>query len=258
VLAAVAVVGGTVVLSAGALLVALLAGDAGYSDPVTAGGWLRVIAASTWVLLHTSATLAVALLVTCLITVIGGLRRYVGWTVTGGVCSALLALALVAVSFGGDQVRALVDRATAAIGGTPVVAPLPSPTPSPEPLTVDEARAATVDMLSVTIAAAVMPVTTADGYPPIADASQLQAAPCGESGVRSAIAFELSTGDNAASLPAILAAWDAAGYLPDRAMQEDIRYSATLPVERMSIRDTTTIDGFLHVSIQSACAVAGG
>ncbi|MDR7183703.1 hypothetical protein J2X85_000726 [Microbacterium trichothecenolyticum] len=41
-------------------------------------------------------------------------------------------------------------------------------------------------------------------------------------------------------------------------MQEDIRYSTTLPVERLSIRDKTTIDGLLHLSIQSACAVAGG
>ncbi|MGB4778596.1 hypothetical protein [Microbacterium sp.] len=58
-------------------------------------------------------------------------------------------------------------------------------------------------------------------------------------------------------LAGMVAVWDDAGYLPDRAMQEDIRYSPTLPVARMAAKDSTTIDGVLHVEIESACAVGG-
>ncbi len=257
VLLAVAVVGGTLVLCAGTLLVGVLADDTGYREPRTAVDWMQAIDRATSALMFASGALAVALLVTCLIAVAGAFGRRTSWTVIGVVCSALLALALVSVSVSG-QVESLVARASSAVGNAPAVAPIPPSPPAPDPLTVDEARAEILAMVSTTIDAAAAPVTTADGSPPIVDPAQLQAAPCGEVGSRLTLTAELATADNAASLVAILAAWDAAGYLPDRAMQEDIRYSTTLPVERLSIRDKTTIDGLLHLSVQSACAVAGG
>ena len=257
VLLAVAVVGGTLVLCAGAFLVGVLADDTGYSEPRTAAEWMQAIDRATSALMFATGTLAVALLVTCLIAVAGAAGRRTSWTVVGVVCSALLALALVSVTVSG-QVEALVARASAAVGSAPAAAPIPPSAPAPDPLTIDEAREEMLAMLSTTIDAAAAPVTTADGSPPAADASQLQAAPCGEAGSRLALTTELATADNAASLAAILAAWDAAGYLPDRAIQEDIRYSTSLPVERLSIRDRTTIDGLIHLRIESACAVAVG
>ena len=256
VLLAVGVVGGTLVLCAGALLVGILADDTGYSEPRTVVGWMQALDRATSALLFTSAVLAVALVVTCLIAVAGALGRRIGWTVVGVGCSALLALALVGVIAGGSQVESLVDRAESAVGSAPAVAPIPPPA-EPDPLTVDEARDAMLGMLSTSIDAATPPVTTADGSPPVVDASQLRAVPCGDTGTRWGVGLELSTADNAASLAAILAAWDGAGYLADRAMQEDIRYSTTLPIERMSIRDKTTIDGLLSLGFESACAVAG-
>ena len=59
-----------------------------------------------------------------------------------------------------------------------------------------------------------------------------------------------ATDDNAASYAAILGAWSAAGYAPDRAMQEDIRDDGTV---RLSARDRTTIDGMLHLRIGGPC-----
>ncbi|MBD3941897.1 hypothetical protein IF188_09345 [Microbacterium sp. NEAU-LLC] len=88
----------------------------------------------------------------------------------------------------------------------------------------------------------------------VIDDSLLLTAACNEAGSRLTASLQLATGDNADSLTAILGAWDAAGYLPDRVMQEDIRDSTTLPIERTSIRDRTTIDGLPHLEVMGACS----
>src|SRR5690606_11102060 len=76
---------------------------------------------------------------------------------------------------------------------------------------------------------------------------------CSGGGARASLRFEFEAADNATSVARILEAWDSAGYDADRAMHEDIRYSDTLPIERMSIRDTTSIDGLIHMAITSQC-----
>lgn len=38
-------------------------------------------------------------------------------------------------------------------------------------------------------------------------------------------------------------------------MQEDIRHSETLPIEKMSIRDSTSIDGLIRMQITSQCSI---
>jgi len=38
-------------------------------------------------------------------------------------------------------------------------------------------------------------------------------------------------------------------------MQEDIRYSEGRPVERMSVRDTSSTDGPVHLTVSSVCLV---
>ncbi len=100
-------------------------------------------------------------------------------------------------------------------------------------------------MAALTVQAAQGTTVDAGGSPVRApSASEL---PCdGRTGVD--LAF--STDDNAASYEAILAAWDAAGYSSDRAMQEDLRYDG---VVRLSARDRTTIDGLVHVSLTAEC-----
>lgn len=65
--------------------------------------------------------------------------------------------------------------------------------------------------------------------------------------------LEFRTDDNVTSVAQILGVWDDAGYESDRAMHEDIRYSKTGPVARLTMRDTTSIDGFVRMTITSAC-----
>ena len=164
-------------------------------------------------------------------------------------------LALVGVAVAGHQVEALAARAVAAVGSTPAIAVPPPPPSVADQHTVAEAREEMLRMLSASVAAAAEPVTNEGGAEPSIDDSLLGSVACGDTGSRVVASVTLKTGENAASLRSILSVWDAAGYLPDRATQEDLRYSTTLPIERMSIRDTTTIDGFLHLSVESACAV---
>ena len=257
VLAATAVVCTTLLLCGGALLVAALSPEAGYNPPTTAVGWMNEIVGSTRELLTTSAVLVVALIVACALTVGTALLRRTGWIAIGGVCGILLALTQVSVTVANSEMDQLARRATAAVGNTTALEPQPLAEPVPEPITVQDARAELTRMLRATLDAAVPPVVDDNGQPIAVERVELRATSCGESGSRLGTAVSLSTGDNAASLTAILAAWDRAGYLPDRAMREDLRYSTTRPLERMSIRDTTTIDGLIHMGIESTCVAAG-
>lgn len=111
------------------------------------------------------------------------------------------------------------------------------------------------EMVGVSLAATVGPVRDDKGDPIDPQAIAPVSSTCDAGGVRVEIALEFETADNASSLTRILSAWDAAGYARDRAMQEDIRYSESLPIERMAIRDSTSIDGLIHMKITSRCEV---
>lgn len=131
----------------------------------------------------------------------------------------------------------------------------PMPTPPPAPVyDIDAVRAGLEKMVAASLASASGPIHDAAGN--TIDPGELvaESTACDGDGSRVGVTLEFATADNAASLAHILAAWDAAGYSPDRAIQEDIRYSETLPVQSMSIRDTTTIDGLIHMQITSTCA----
>jgi hypothetical protein len=84
----------------------------------------------------------------------------------------------------------------------------------------------------------------------------LPAHPCGESGAQYSASLAIAVEENEHASERILAAWDEAGYSPDDAMQQHFRYSESLPVERMTLRDRTTIDGLIHLTFQSRCASA--
>ncbi|QKJ19715.1 hypothetical protein [Microbacterium hominis] len=258
VVAGVLVIVATILLCGGAFLVVVLGVGTGYGPPSTAAGWIDAVTRSAHTLLHTSATLAVALIIACAITVLAAFLRSTPWIVVGGVCGILLGLTQLGVAAANSEMDALASRAREAVGSATTAEPLPRAEPEPKALTVPEARAELARMVDATLEAAQGPVVSDTGAPIDPDDVEIRSTACGETGARLGATLTLRTSDNSASLARILAVWDRAGYLPDRAMQEDIRYSTTLPLERMSIRDTTTIDGLLRIGIASACAVAPG
>lgn len=255
-LAAIAAVGVTLVLCGGALLFAALTGDTFYNEPRTAAGWIDEIVQSAGNLLSLSAILAAALIVACAAAVGAALLRRTAWIVIGGLCGILLAGAQIGVISAKAEFDALANRAIAAVGATVAIEPQPPAEPEPEPITVRGARVEMTRMLQATLDAAVPPVVDENGDPITIDDVEIRASACDEQGSKLGAALTFSTGDNAGSLAGILGVWDRAGYLPDRAMQEDLRYSTTLPLERMSIRDKTSIDGYIHIEIASTCAAA--
>lgn len=128
----------------------------------------------------------------------------------------------------------------------------PAPNGVPE-YEVDEIRASVRKMVDMSVAVAVGPVRDAAGRRFDLEALDVTSNPCDDGGVVVSIGLEFETADNATSLTRILSAWEAAGYQSDRAMQHDIRFSETLPIETMSMSDSTTIDGLLHMQITSRC-----
>tara|TARA_Y100000114_G_C11760846_1_gene329589 strand:+ start:1011 stop:1832 length:822 start_codon:yes stop_codon:yes gene_type:complete len=247
---------GTIVLCGATVLFVMLSGDIGYDKPVTAAGWLEEIAEAASAKSAAPAILSMTLIVVCVIIAITIWRRSVEWLAAGLVCGVLLSGSLVIVAWGDDNVDRLTEMATSAIGNTPAILPPGGTTPAPDPLTVTQARDETTRMLRATIEASAPPLRTPEDVPVTVHQTPVSAVPCGEAGARLTVDLAFSTGDNAASLTHILAAWDTAGYLPDRAMQVDLRYSTALPIERMSIRDSTSVDGMIHLTLESACAVA--
>lgn len=151
------------------------------------------------------------------------------------------------------ELPALRDRSH--VCGVSTGARAPSPTPSPVPeYDLDDVRIGVDEMVNASLAAAVSPIYDPVGSPFDPDDLAPTSTGCGDGGSRIEVALDFATADNSASLVRILRAWDAAGYSPDRAMQLDLRDSDSLPVARMSIRDSTTTDGLIHMQITSQCA----
>ena len=147
----------------------------------------------------------------------------------------------------------LTDRTLACGVSTGARTPIPS-APAAPTYGADEARAGLENMVAASLDAAVGPVHDSAGQ--LLDADELSpvSTACGENGTRIGLGLTFETADNGATLARILKVWDAAGYSADRAMQEDIRYSDALPVEKMSIRDSTSIDGLIHMQVTSQCS----
>lgn len=150
------------------------------------------------------------------------------------------------------------DRAPDCGIAVPVRTPGATPTPVPTPPSAAETRVTLDERVTATAAAAVGPVRDATGEVFAPSSATAVTVPCDGGGERRTVALDLATADNAASLGRILAAWDAAGYAADRAMQEDIRYSDSLPVDVLRVRDTTSIDGLLHLRITTRCSAPTG
>lgn len=131
------------------------------------------------------------------------------------------------------------------------------PTTPTEVLTPTSVDAAIDQLPDDSLAATAGTPVDASGTPIGASTAERSLVPCVDgSGVQHHVDLEFRTDDNATSVAQILGVWDDAGYEPDRAMQEDIRYSETGPVARLTMRDTTSIDGFVRMTITSACVPA--
>lgn len=129
-----------------------------------------------------------------------------------------------------------------------------TPSSEPSPVTMKSIDDDMREIVEDSLAAASGAVVDASGTPIEASTLSLSAAPCAEGpGTRRELQLEFRTDDNTRSIERILAVWDRAGYERDRAMHEDIRYSETLPVARMSIKDTSSVDGLIHLTSTSIC-----
>ena len=130
----------------------------------------------------------------------------------------------------------------------------PQPPTAPE-YGIGELRGRVDEMIRESFAASVGSVRDGAGNALDSRGVMTGAETCADGGTRITAALDFTTTDNAVTLARILEAWDRAGYLADRAIQEDLRTSATLPVQQMSVRDSSTIDGLIHMQIASRCTV---
>lgn len=259
IISAVLLVVATVIVCGFVLLVVGLGTSGGYSEPTTAAGWVQEVARAANTTAKGAMWCAIGLSVTGVIAVVAARVRRPGWMWVGVATSGLFAIALLIVCVtGSGNVNTLAARAAEGVGNAPAIAPpVATPLATPTPFTADDSRAGITEMVNTSFDAAVGPVTDASGSTLSPDSIAPIATACGETGSQLSLSVAFKTQDNARSLAQILHAWDTAGYAPDRAMQEDIRYSESLPIARMSIRDRTTIDGLIHMNLTTRCAVAG-
>lgn len=210
--------------------------------------------------LHTMSFLAWCLLISGIVTAVAGLMRSRPWVGTGLTAMAMLggvlALGTPYANTQFDQTMAHAQQTLAdAAALEPRPATIPQPTPlTPPPPSLDDTTAGVRDMIARTFEVAVGDVVDERGLVLTAETVQLAGTACDEHLTTPGAVIRFQTNDNRSSLTHILAAWDEAGYLPDRATQLDIRYSEELPVEHMEIRDRTTIDGMLHMVIRGQCS----
>lgn len=253
--AASALIAASVLVCGYLMIVALFVVGSSTSEPNTTEAWVREIAQSAGLIAKGALWAFIGLGVTVACALIGVRLRKNRWMWVGIACSALFACTLLFVTISGPfRLDHLVERATAAIKNGPAVEPTPPRQTPPPQFTAKYVRSAIQEMAAVSQKAAVAPVTDVNGA--LVDLAEIvpTAAACEDSGSQVSAQLDFRTGDNAKSLDRILAAWDSAGYAPDRAMQLDIRSSATLPVATMTIRDSTTIDGLIHLHLVGQCA----
>ncbi|MBT2496780.1 hypothetical protein J7E45_14295 [Microbacterium sp. ISL-59] len=138
----------------------------------------------------------------------------------------------------------------------PIRSPSPPVTSAPEPMTAAAVDDQMTELVTASLDASSGTAVDASGAPIDAAALPIRSVSCAESpGTRRELQLDFRTDDNTRSVADILKVWDRAGYEQDRAMQEDIRYSEGRPVERMSVRDTSSIDGLIHLTVSSICIV---
>ncbi|MBO3662916.1 hypothetical protein [Microbacterium stercoris] len=198
---------------------------------------------------------------------VGALTRSATWLGTGITVTVifallfggLLALFGVATAHTADRAESAMKRsATARVQESarefgPLLPPKPAEPVNPLP-GAEKVRTEIRRMVAASFNAASGAVVDEAGAPLRPAAVAFSSAACGETGVAVQLHLAFRTHDNAASMGRILAVWDEAGYAPDYAMHEEIRYSDSRLIERMGLRDRTTIDGLIHMSIVGACA----
>jgi hypothetical protein len=238
-------------------IIVLFGVSAGYADPDTPAAWARTIAEAVGALSVGVTVSTIGLIVAATASVVFARARHRTGLEVAALCAGMFAATLLFAAIGGSaQLRDIAARAeAAAVEVGPI--PVPWPTPTPEPLTLAEANSDLRRMVELSLSAAVGPVVGADGLPVDVGLMIPETSACGETGTKLSMTLSVRTDDNAGSLERILAAWTAEGYASDRAIQIDIRYSESLPVESLGIRDSSTIDGMIWMQILSQCVPAG-
>jgi hypothetical protein len=256
VLGVIALVGTTLLICAGTLLFAAVAGDVGLRAPTTTVGWISGLSHFASEHVTASSNMAVALVAASVFVVVGSRRRSGVAMWVGLVCGVIIAGTLLLLAADSARIDGITERALAsarAEAAADVSAP-PEPTPTgPPPLALATVRDEMRRMLGITLAAVGDAPVDERGVVLSAGDVTLGASACGENGTVLSAAFAFRP-DEAAAGARVLDAWVSAGYSADRAIQEDIRYSVDRPVERMRLRDSTSIDGLVHVSVEGRCA----
>jgi hypothetical protein len=238
-------------------LIVLFGVSAGYSDPDTPAAWARTIAKSVGALSVGVTVSTIGLIVAATVSVVFARARHRTGLEVAALCAGMFAATLLFAAIGGSA--QLQDMAARAEAVTVEAGPIPVPwlAPTPDPITLAEADSDLRRMVELSLSAAVGPVVGANGLPIDVGPMIPETSICGETGTKLSMTLSVRTDDNAVSIERILAAWTAEGYASDRAIQIDIRYSESLPVESLSIRDSSTIDGMIWMQFLSQCVPAG-
>ncbi|MFT4307114.1 MAG: hypothetical protein QM604_09515 [Microbacterium sp.] len=129
-------------------------------------------------------------------------------------------------------------------------APQQSASASPTTYDIGEAQASIRSMAAASLAAAAAPVRGADDG--VVDVQQLAFVSTArdDNGARAGVTLDFRTADN--TDPRGLGR---CGLCAGPCDPGGLRYSEALPIEKMTIRDTSTIDGLIHMRITSRCSV---
>jgi hypothetical protein len=145
-----------------------------------------------------------------------------------------------------------IDEALRYASEPPARSPLPPP--PPPTFTAEEIDTALRDRVGRSLRAAVGPVVSADGRTIAGpDAVPIVTVACEAGGRAATVDLMMRTGDNITTEQAILDAWMADGYTPDRALGTNLLYGDEAnPIKAATLRGNA--DGFLHLTIESRCA----
>lgn len=107
-------------------------------------------------------------------------------------------------------------------------------------------------MITASLAAVRDQTNAFGGGPLTTDDVRISAESCNVEGTLLSADFTFFTEEPTAAED-ILTVWDSAGYQPNGALQTDIRYSSLLPVAKMVLDDTSTVNGHVRMQIVSQC-----
>lgn len=245
------------------LLGSAIAGGFWGTDALTPSSAMDRIAQTTHEHMQMMVGGGILLLIAVSVFVLAALLRNLAWSLAGVAATLMAAAALIgasALSVHGMNHAAVIaedtfqrheeaeeehasDHAPGVGDGSTPVGGSPS---------LDDVRAEIRDLLDGMVEVGTAPVVTDGGERFDPSTVEISEAVC-DGGSRLRVRAAVATGDNGASLPRMVDVWTWAGYTDSIAMQKHILASDTLPIERATLHDRTTIDGLIHLTIDSRC-----